>query len=158
MMDTNPRASESPGLGSAVSWCALWAPFAEFAIMRHLTAGQHALLEADLQQRQRWLQDRLSDHHGGLSRAEHARELLEQDGHDAPRREAERELDMAQSDRDTLELAAVRAALARLAAGEYGLCADCSEDIPFDRLKAEPWALRCVGCESAREAAARRSA
>jgi hypothetical protein len=73
--------------------------------MRHLTAGQHALLEAALQQRQQWLQGRLAEHHGGLSRAEHARELLEQDGHDAPRREAERELDMAQSDRDTLELA-----------------------------------------------------
>ena len=124
--------------------------------MRHLTAGQHALLQADLQQRQQWLQGRLAEHHGGLSRAEHARELLEQDGHDAPRREAERELDMAQSDRDTLELAAVRAALQRLAEGGYGLCSDCSEEIPFDRLKAEPWALRCVGCESARETAARR--
>lgn len=126
--------------------------------MRHLTAGQHALLQAELQQRQQRLQGRLAEHHGGLSRAEHAHELLEQDGHDAPRREAERELDMAQSDRDTLELSAVRAALGRLEQGEYGLCADCSEDIPFDRLKAEPWALRCVRCESARETAARRSA
>lgn len=125
--------------------------------MRHLTAGQHALLQADLQQRQQWLQGRLAEHHGGLSRAEHARELLEQDGHDAPRREAERELDMAQSDRDTLELAAVRAALQRLAEGGYGLCGDCSEEIPFDRLKAEPWALRCVGCEALREKAARRA-
>ena len=119
--------------------------------MRHLTVGQHALLQADLQQRQQWLQGRLAEHHGGLSRAEHARELLEQDGHDAPRREAERELDMAQSDRDTLELAAVRAALQRLGEGGYGLCSDCGEEIPFDRLKVEPWALRCVACESRRE-------
>ena len=125
--------------------------------MRHLTAGQHALLQADLQQRQQWLQGRLSEHHGGLSRAEHARELLEQDGHDAPRREAERELDMAQSDRDTLELATVRQALQRLAEGDYGICADCQEEIPFNRLQAEPWARRCVACEGAREAAARRA-
>ncbi len=125
--------------------------------MRHLTAGQHALLQAELQRRQQWLQGRLAEHHGGLSRAEHARELLEQDGHDAPRRETERELDMAQSDRDTLELAAVRAALQRLAEGNYGLCSDCSEEVPFDRLKAEPWAMRCVACESLRERTARRA-
>jgi DnaK suppressor protein len=98
--------------------------------MRHLTAGQHALLQADLQQRQQWLQGRLAEHHGGLSRAEHARELLEQDGHDAPRREAERELDMAQSDRDTLELAAVRAALQRLAEGGTACAATAARTSP----------------------------
>ncbi len=124
--------------------------------MRHLTVGQHALLEADLQQRQRQLGSRLSEHHGGLSRAEHAREVLLQDGDDAPQREGERELDMALSDLETLELAAVTQALARLHDGRYGSCADCGADIPFDRLKAEPWALRCVACESAAETAGKR--
>lgn len=124
--------------------------------MRHLTAGQHALLEADLQQRQLQLGRRLHEHHGGLSRAEHARELLQQDAHDAPQREGDRELDMALSDRETLELAAVAQALARLQEGRYGLCADCDADIPFDRLKAEPWATRCIACETAAEAADKR--
>jgi DnaK suppressor protein len=123
--------------------------------MRHLTAGQHALLEAELQQRLRQLDRSLADHHGGLSRAEHAREVLQQDGDDAPQRDSERQLDMALSDRETQELGAVSQALARLRDGAYGLCADCEAEIPFDRLKAEPWALRCVGCESAREAQAR---
>ncbi len=39
-----------------------------------------------------------------------------------------------------------------------GRCVDCGVDIPFDRLKAEPWALRCVDCASARERAAARRA
>ena len=124
--------------------------------MKHLTAGQRALLEADLQQRQRQLGHRLSEHHGGLSRAEHAREVLEQDGDDAPQREGERELDMALSDLETQELAAVSQALTRLREGGYGVCTGCQADIPFDRLKAEPWAQRCVVCEAARESAPRR--
>jgi DnaK suppressor protein len=125
--------------------------------MRHLTAGQRALLEAELRQRQSQLGSRLSEHHGGLSRAEHARELLEQNGDDVPQREGERELDMALSDLETQELVAVGQALTRLRDGEYGVCADCDAGIPFDRLKAEPWALRCVVCEGARETALRRA-
>jgi DnaK suppressor protein len=124
--------------------------------MKALTTGQRALLEAELLQRQRNLDARLAEHHGGLSRAEHAHELSEQVGHDAAQREGERGLDMALSDRETQELGAVSLALARLRDGSYGRCADCDIDIPFDRLKAEPWALRCVACEGAREIAARR--
>jgi len=116
-----------------------------------LTPGQHALLEASLQQRQQQLQRRLSEHHGGLSRAEHAHEVLQQDGDDAPQREGERELDMALSDLETRELGAVGQALARMAASSYGRCSDCGIDIPFDRLKVEPWALRCVACETQHE-------
>ncbi|MCU0969715.1 MAG: TraR/DksA C4-type zinc finger protein [Rubrivivax sp.] len=123
----------------------------------NLTAGQRALLEAALEQRQRQLDRRLAEHHGGLTRAEHAREVLLQDGDDAPQREADRELDMALSDRETAELGEVSAALRRLRDGEaYGRCAGCGEDIPFDRLKVEPWALRCVRCEGEREVAALR--
>jgi DnaK suppressor protein len=124
----------------------------------NLTAGQHALLETELQQRQRQLGLRLNEHHGGLSRAEHAREVLLQDGDDAPQREGEREMDMALSDLETLELTAVNQALARLQDGRYGVCADCDAEIPYDRLKAEPWALRCVACETAAEAAGKRRA
>lgn len=120
-----------------------------------LTAGQKALLEAALVQRQHQLDRRLADHTQGLSRAEHAREVLLQDGDDAPQRENDRELDLARTDLETQELGAVSEALRRLRAGDYGVCADCGCDIPFDRLKVEPWALRCVACASARERAAR---
>lgn len=117
----------------------------------HLTAGQRALLESALVQRQHQLDQRLAQHHQGLTRAEHAAEMLEQDNDDAPQREAERELDLALSDLETRELGEVSAALRRLQAGEYGVCRDCGAEIPFDRLKAEPGALRCVGCESRAE-------
>ena len=121
----------------------------------HLTAGQKALLEAALVQRQHQLDRSLAEHTQGMTRAEHAREMLLQDGHDAPQRETEREMDMALTDLETQELGAVSQALRRLAAGEYGICGDCGSDIPFDRLKVEPWALRCVACESKRERAPR---
>ena len=120
----------------------------------HLTHGQRALLEAELVRRQHLLDARLAEHHQGLSRAEHASAVLAQDGDDAPQREGEREVDMALSDRTLVELGQVSAAMRRVQAEDFGVCTDCGVDIPFDRLKVEPWATRCVACESAQEARA----
>jgi DnaK suppressor protein len=117
----------------------------------HLTAGQRALLEAELLRRQHALDRQLVDHQGGLSRVEHAHDVLAQDSDDVSHREAERELDMALSDRELVELGAVSAALLRLTGERFGVCTDCDEAIAFDRLKVEPWALRCVACEGRRE-------
>jgi len=124
-------------------------------VTMQLTAGQRALLEAELLRRQGELDRRLADHQGGLSRVEHARELLSQDSDDVSHREADREMDMELSDRDIAELGAVSAALLRLKEGRYGECSDCGEAIAFDRLKVEPWALRCIGCEGRHERAER---
>lgn len=123
-----------------------------------LTAGQRALLETDLRLRKRQLDARVSDHRGGMTRAEHAHETLAIDGHDAAQRAGERVLDMTLSDLEVRELGRVNLALERLRDGKYSLCSDCAADIPFDRLKAEPWALRCLECEIAHEAALRRIA
>jgi DnaK suppressor protein len=119
----------------------------------HLTSGQKALLEAGLTQRQHQLDRRLAEHTQGQTRAEHAREVLLQDGDDAPQRENDREMDLALTDRETQELGQVSDALRRLRGDDYGLCADCGSQIPFDRLKVEPWAQRCVACETVRETA-----
>jgi DnaK suppressor protein len=124
-------------------------------VTTQLTAGQRALLEAELLRRQSELDRQLVDHQNGLSRVEHARELLAQDSDDVSHREAAREMDMALSDRDISELGAVSAALLRLKEGRYGTCSDCGEAIAFDRLKVEPWALRCIGCEGRHERATR---
>jgi len=124
----------------------------------HLTAGQRALLEAALVQRQHQLDQRLAEHQDGLSRADHARELLQQDSREAPQREEEREIDMALSDIELRELGEVSLALRRLRGEEYGRCRDCDLEIPFDRLKAEPWAKRCLQCEEMRERDPRRAA
>ena len=44
------------------------------------------------------------------------------------------------------ELDQVNQALARLDAGDYGLCADCEEPIAEARLKALPYATLCIQC------------
>jgi RNA polymerase-binding transcription factor DksA len=44
------------------------------------------------------------------------------------------------------ELEQVNQALARLDAGEYGLCMDCEEPIAEARLKALPYATLCIQC------------
>jgi RNA polymerase-binding transcription factor DksA len=44
------------------------------------------------------------------------------------------------------ELEQVNQALARLDAGEYGLCMDCEEPIAEARLNALPYATLCIQC------------
>lgn len=66
------------------------------------------------------------------------------------------DLDQAELSRDVTELRAIEAALQRLAAGAYGVCADCGTAIEFERLWAEPAALRCVECQARHEKTYRR--
>lgn len=108
-----------------------------------LTAGQRALLESLLTQRLHALQRQLTLHQGE-SRVAHAQELLESG-------DTSRDVDLALSERERRELGDVSLALRRVQGEDYGLCADCGGTIAFDRLRLEPWALRCVACESALE-------
>jgi RNA polymerase-binding protein DksA len=114
----------------------------------HLTPGQRALLEAALVQRQHAIDRQLALHHQGLSRTEHAASLLDQDAHDAAQHEGAREVEQQWSDRQMQALGEVSDALRRVHDEAYGQCLDCGGDIPFDRLKVEPWARRCVACAS----------
>lgn len=116
-----------------------------------LTPGQHAQLEMLLVQRQQELERSLQGQLGEQSRAEHARDLLLQDGDDEPARDADREVDLARSDRHLDELRQVNEALQRLRGQGYGLCSDCGEAIAFDRLQRQPEALRCLDCQRRRE-------
>jgi len=50
------------------------------------------------------------------------------------------------------ELKRIDAALARLAAGDYGICVDCGNAIAARRLEAIPWAERCITCEERAQA------
>ena len=117
-----------------------------------LQPDQRAALHAALTDRQQELLARQTQHLGAGSRVEHARELLQEDSNDAAQHDAERTVDFAVADRETVELAAVADALRRLATGAYGRCIDCGAEVPFERLRLEPWARRCVACESAFEA------
>lgn len=119
--------------------------------MDHLTAAQREALATTLTQRRQGLQARRQAHQRGLSRVDYASELLAQDGDDAPQRAGERELDIALSEIELLELAAVDQALERMKSGHYGRCIDCDCDIPLARLEVEPDTQRCVGCQSLHE-------
>lgn len=118
---------------------------------QHLHAAQRDGLQQALQRLRTRLLAEQAGHLDGLSRAEHARELLLQDGDDAPQRDADREVDLARSDREVVALADIDAALLRLQQGSYGRCADCDAEIPHARLALQPAALRCVACEALRE-------
>lgn len=61
----------------------------------------------------------------------------------------ERELAIRNLDRESNLLRNVRAALARIADGSYGVCLHCEEDIKPKRLDAVPWAAYCISCQEA---------
>jgi DnaK suppressor protein len=121
----------------------------------HLTTGQKAMIEAALRGRDKELRARLQVQQQGQTRAEHARQMLEQDGDDAPQRQPEREIDFALTEMESAELGQIARALQRLAGPDFGLCEDCGVQIPFDRLTLEPQAMHCVACETVRERASR---
>lgn len=117
----------------------------------HMTAGQLALLEAALTQRQHGLERELQAQLGDQGRVEHAREQLLQDGDGERAHDADREVDLARSDQNLDALRQVNEALLRLRQPDYGLCIDCGQGIAFDRLQHNPEVLRCVTCQSAAE-------
>jgi len=51
----------------------------------------------------------------------------------------------------TLELRLIAKALDQIKNGTYGICVSCSEEIPLARLKAQPFAARCIRCATAEE-------
>jgi DnaK suppressor protein len=113
-----------------------------------LTPEQIESLKQALLARRSALDAQRQTHLSGQTRAAHAREVLLQDGDDAPQRDAEREIDFDRIDRDAIALAEVEQALQRLAQGSYGECVACAEPIEPARLLASPQAARCLACES----------
>jgi len=58
----------------------------------------------------------------------------------------ERFTDVAIHDQIVHQLAAVEAALLRVAEGTYGICEVCRRPIAAERLEVIPWAATCVAC------------
>jgi RNA polymerase-binding transcription factor DksA len=57
------------------------------------------------------------------------------------------DISMAVTDLHINEIHGIEAALVRIAAGTYGTCVGCEEDIGYDRLRAYPTAMRCRDCQ-----------
>ena len=117
--------------------------------MTHLdTAPFHTAL---LRQRQSLLAQLTTLRGGEVGRAQASSE------HFASREDTEaaantaRDLELALDAHDTTGIAAVDAALQRIADGVYGACVDCGAPIAAARLAAAPEASRCIACQEKRE-------
>lgn len=71
------------------------------------------------------------------------------DAIDEVQRAAEREMAIRNLDRESQLLRNVRAALARIDEGTYGICVRCDEPISPKRLAAVPWTPFCIKCQEA---------
>jgi DnaK suppressor protein len=60
---------------------------------------------------------------------------------------SERDLAIGNVDRESTLLRNVKSALARTHDGSFGICIDCESEISEKRLKAVPWAPRCIECQ-----------
>ena len=60
---------------------------------------------------------------------------------------SERDLAIGNVDRESTLLRNVKSALARIHDGSFGICIDCESEISEKRLKAVPWAPRCIECQ-----------
>jgi len=106
----------------------------------------HALLLAQREQLLAEVRARIAASGDGLGLANQSK--LTDDDASA---DAAAEMDVAMVIRESQELQEVEAALARIADGSYGRCADCGDDIAPARLKANPAALRCLACQEKHE-------
>lgn len=59
----------------------------------------------------------------------------------------------AELDRDLVELRDLEIARMRLDGGTYGICTDCGVEVGYERLRANPSAVRCVACQARHEKA-----
>ncbi len=65
--------------------------------------------------------------------------------------ELNQHLSVTLMENDRIELERIEKAITRIEAGSYGQCEVCGKVIPMTRLKAIPWATRCINCQSAAE-------
>ena len=52
---------------------------------------------------------------------------------------------------DRVILNQIEAALKRIAGDDYGVCANCQEELQQKRLEAVPWAKHCINCQEKAE-------
>ena len=108
-------------------------------VLRQRLTERATALRQELREDRSKLADGVGDVHVVLDRKDQA-DLMIQAG-----------VDDAEFVRDLSELAQVNAAVERMDAGRYGACLDCGEPIAKERLLAQPWAPRCLDCQTRHE-------
>ena len=114
------------------------------------TSAFHAAL---LLQRQSLLEQLTVLRGGAVGRAEASTEHFAALDDTQAAANSARDLEFAMDAHDTSEIAAVDAALQRIANGRYGECVDCGAWIAEARLRAAPEASRCIHCQEKAEKA-----
>jgi DnaK suppressor protein len=64
-------------------------------------------------------------------------------------------LSMALAQTESDELSQIETALARIESGDFGICEECGQSIPAERLKVLPYAVTCIDCKRSLEQAKR---
>ena len=67
--------------------------------------------------------------------------------------ELSQHLSVTLMENDRVELERIERAIGRIEQGIYGQCEVCEKAIPMARLKAIPWATKCISCQSRFEGA-----
>ena len=109
-----------------------------------------AVMRKRLEEKQAELQQHIAALTGSPVQPEDA--IQASDGVVEPEEEAvdleQTDVDQALLDNEKALLGEVHQALARIENGTYGICTNCGQTIPEERLEAIPWASLCVICES----------
>ena len=114
-----------------------------------MTHSRHAELKEMLEARRRAIQEQVQQKIRAFRDTTSAETTRPQaDLSDDP---AHEDLDFALVELQGQTLEHIDAALARLQAGDYGLCHECEEEIPEKRLRALPFATRCLTCQESAE-------
>jgi RNA polymerase-binding transcription factor len=107
-------------------------------------------IKQDLEQKRRALTATIQASLGGHTRNVDEREMAKDPyGSASLVHDEEMVVDMAA--RRVRELQAIDRALDDIDAGRYGICQECEEPIAKARLKALPFAIRCVACQAKAE-------
>jgi DnaK suppressor protein len=113
-----------------------------------MTHSRHTELKQMLEARRRGLEAQVQEKIRGFREADtgvqRAPTELSDDG-------TQDDLDFALVEMKAQLAGAIAAALARLEAGDYGICHECHDEIPEQRLRAVPFATRCRTCQEAAE-------
>ena len=109
-------------------------------------------IRTQLEERLRLL---LANKANALQDQSHRHSLTQDEPRDEPE-EAERlrarDTAMLMNERDMQLAQRIERAINKIDAGEYGRCMDCDTDIEVERLRALPWAERCIACQEELEA------
>ena len=116
--------------------------------MHELTDEQRSELYQALLELRKELQQQLEDSSDGAKPVS-----LDEPIGRLSRMDAMQQQSMVQANRRTAQtrLTRIEAALRRYDSEEYGLCVECEEEIGYARLKAQPEAPFCIGCQGNRE-------